>query len=67
MKVAGFHSVGDIRGDDVPEPQRQTPTDSIVQITAKVLTQVEPLSAATDAYRAFDSRLRGWIKVELKP
>ncbi|HEX5545057.1 MAG TPA: zinc-dependent alcohol dehydrogenase [Nitrospira sp.] len=34
---------------------------------AKVLTQVEPLSAARDAYRAFDSRQPGWIKVELKP
>lgn len=34
---------------------------------AKVLTQVEPLSAAMDAYRAFDSRRPGWMKVELKP
>ncbi len=34
---------------------------------SKVLTQVEPLSAAMDAYRAFDSRRPGWIKVELKP
>ncbi|OQW37260.1 MAG: glutathione-dependent formaldehyde dehydrogenase [Nitrospira sp. SG-bin1] len=34
---------------------------------ADVLTQVEPLSAALDAYRAFDSRQPGWIKVELKP
>jgi threonine dehydrogenase-like Zn-dependent dehydrogenase len=33
----------------------------------KVLTQVEPLSAVLDAYKAFDSRQQGWIKVELKP
>ncbi|HEU5407487.1 MAG TPA: hypothetical protein VFU48_06950 [Nitrospira sp.] len=33
----------------------------------KVLAAVEPLSAAMDTYRAFDSRQPGWIKVELKP
>ncbi|MCX9010427.1 MAG: glutathione-dependent formaldehyde dehydrogenase [Candidatus Methanoperedens sp.] len=32
-----------------------------------VLTQVEPLSSAIEAYEAFDRRLPGWIKVELVP
>ena len=34
---------------------------------ADVLTQVEPLTSAIDAYKAFDRRQPGWIKVELKP
>lgn len=33
----------------------------------KVLTKVEPMQAAIDAYAAFDRREPGWIKVELKP
>lgn len=33
----------------------------------KVLTKVEPMQAAVDAYAAFDRREPGWIKVELKP
>lgn len=33
----------------------------------KILTQVEPMSSAIDAYKAFDQRQPGWIKVELVP
>jgi threonine dehydrogenase-like Zn-dependent dehydrogenase len=33
----------------------------------KVLTQVEPVMDAIEAYKAFDKRQAGWIKVELKP
>jgi threonine dehydrogenase-like Zn-dependent dehydrogenase len=33
----------------------------------KVLTQVEPLTDVISAYKAFDQRQPGWIKVELKP
>ncbi len=33
----------------------------------KVLTQVEPLTSVLDAYKAFDQRQAGWIKVELEP
>ena len=33
----------------------------------KVLTKIEPMQAAIDAYAAFDRREPGWIKVELKP
>ncbi|HZS08784.1 MAG TPA: zinc-dependent alcohol dehydrogenase [Blastocatellia bacterium] len=33
----------------------------------QVLTQQEPLASAIDAYKAFDERQAGWIKVELKP
>ena len=33
----------------------------------EVLTQTEPLTSAIDAYKAFDQRLSGWMKVELLP
>ena len=33
----------------------------------KVLTRVEPMADAIEAYRAFDRRKAGWVKVELKP
>lgn len=33
----------------------------------KILTQVEPLMSAIDAYKVFDLRQPGWIKVELQP
>jgi threonine dehydrogenase-like Zn-dependent dehydrogenase len=32
-----------------------------------VLTQQEPLTSVIDAYKAFDTRQPGWVKVELKP
>jgi threonine dehydrogenase-like Zn-dependent dehydrogenase len=32
-----------------------------------VLTQQEPLTSVIDAYKAFDTRQSGWVKVELKP
>ncbi|WP_310488173.1 zinc-dependent alcohol dehydrogenase [Chamaesiphon sp. VAR_69_metabat_338] len=34
---------------------------------AKILTQVAPMTAAIDAYKAFDTRQSGWMKVELVP
>ena len=34
---------------------------------AKVLTKVEPISDAIDAYKHFDKREAGWIKTELMP
>jgi threonine dehydrogenase-like Zn-dependent dehydrogenase len=33
----------------------------------RVLTQVEPLTSVLDAYKAFDQRQPGWVKVELQP
>lgn len=33
----------------------------------KVLTQMEPMQDALAAYKAFDERQPGWIKVELEP
>lgn len=33
----------------------------------KLLTQREPLGSAIDAYKAFDARQAGWLKVELRP
>jgi threonine dehydrogenase-like Zn-dependent dehydrogenase len=32
-----------------------------------LLTQVEPLTSVIDAYKAFDTRQPGWLKVELLP
>ena len=34
---------------------------------AMVLTEQEPMSSAIEAYKAFDERKPGWIKVELEP
>ena len=34
---------------------------------AEVLTHTEPLEDAIEAYKAFDKRESGWVKVELKP
>jgi threonine dehydrogenase-like Zn-dependent dehydrogenase len=33
----------------------------------QILTQVGPLTSAIEAYKAFDERQPGWIKVELRP
>jgi threonine dehydrogenase-like Zn-dependent dehydrogenase len=33
----------------------------------QVLTQQEPLTSAIEAYKAFDTRQPGWVKVELAP
>lgn len=34
---------------------------------SEILTQVEPLTSVIDAFKAFDQRQPGWIKVELVP
>jgi threonine dehydrogenase-like Zn-dependent dehydrogenase len=34
---------------------------------AEVLTQTEPIISAIEAYKLFDRRAPGWVKVELKP
>ncbi len=34
---------------------------------APVLSKVEPMTDVISAYKAFDKRQPGWIKVELKP
>jgi threonine dehydrogenase-like Zn-dependent dehydrogenase len=34
---------------------------------AKILTQAEPLTSAIEAYKAFDTRQPGWMKVKLEP
>lgn len=33
----------------------------------QVLTEVEPLSNVIEAYKTFDQRTPGWVKVELVP
>lgn len=37
MKAVVFHDVGDIRLDDVPEPQLQASTDAIIRVTASAI------------------------------
>lgn len=37
MKAVVFHDVGDIRLDDVPEPELQASTDAIIRITASAI------------------------------
>ncbi len=37
MKAVVYHGVGDIRVDDVPEPELQDPTDAIVRITRSAI------------------------------
>ena len=44
---------------DIVRSGQITPTD--------ILTQVKPLVSVLDAYKAFDQRKEGWIKVELVP
>ena len=34
---------------------------------AEILTQTEPPADAIEAYKAFDRRESGWVKVELRP
>ncbi|SPJ24713.1 zinc-dependent alcohol dehydrogenase [Palleronia abyssalis] len=37
MKAVVFHDVGDIRLDDVPDPQIQEPTDAVIRITSSAI------------------------------
>jgi threonine dehydrogenase-like Zn-dependent dehydrogenase len=37
MKAVVFHGIGDIRLDDVPDPQLQEPTDAIVRLTRNAI------------------------------
>ncbi len=37
MKAVVFHGIGDIRLEDVPEPQVQNPTDAVVRITTSAI------------------------------
>jgi len=37
MKAVVFHDLGDIRVDEVPDPQIQEPTDAIVRLTASAI------------------------------
>ncbi len=37
MKAVVFHGVGDIRLDDVPDPQIQDPNDAVVRLTASAI------------------------------
>ena len=48
-------------------PQLVELVRSGVLVPSAVLTQVEPITSAIDAYKAFDKREPGWIKVKLEP
>jgi threonine dehydrogenase-like Zn-dependent dehydrogenase len=41
--------------------------ESGVVVPSSVITSVEPIASAIDAYHAFDERRAGWVKVELVP
>jgi threonine dehydrogenase-like Zn-dependent dehydrogenase len=60
MKAVVFRDLGDIRLEDVPEPRIEQPTGAIDP--RAILTRIEPLTRAIDAYKAFDRREPGWIK-----
>jgi len=34
--------------------------------SSKILTQRRPFASVIDAYKAFDTRQEGWVKVELR-
>jgi len=36
-------------------------------VPSEVLTQLEPISDAIEAYKTFDQKKIGWVKVELVP
>jgi threonine dehydrogenase-like Zn-dependent dehydrogenase len=48
-------------------PQLLELVRSGVLVPSAVLTQVEPITSAIEAYEAFDKREPGWIKVKLDP
>ncbi|MBB5447672.1 threonine dehydrogenase-like Zn-dependent dehydrogenase [Paraburkholderia sp. WSM4177] len=37
MKAVVFHGIGDIRLDDVPDPQLQQPADALVRFTSSAI------------------------------
>lgn len=49
----------------IPQLIRMTRNRTVEPLS--VLTKLEPLTNAIDAYKAFDQRQAGWMKVELKP
>jgi threonine dehydrogenase-like Zn-dependent dehydrogenase len=51
-----------IKAGNWPELVR---TGAIDPVT--VLSKVEPMTQVIEAYKAFDKREPGWLKVELKP
>ena len=56
------------RQGDEQEPDRDNgKLQPVGQGPVTVLAQTEPMQSAIDAYKAFDKREWGWIKVGLKP
>jgi threonine dehydrogenase-like Zn-dependent dehydrogenase len=60
-----------IKASDTPQrkyiPELIDLVESGVIDRAETLTQTEPLTDAIEAYKAFDRRESGWVKVELRP
>lgn len=48
-------------------PHLMEMVQSDVADPTKILTEREPLASAIDAYKAFDTRKAGWVKVMLEP
>jgi threonine dehydrogenase-like Zn-dependent dehydrogenase len=76
MKAVVFHGVGDFRLDDVLLQLGNCPhrkyiprlVEAVVAEKAdplKVLTEFEPMTDAISAYKTFDKRKFGWVKVDL--
>lgn len=74
MKAVVFHDVGDIRLDTGPDPSLPRPDRGVAR-NAEVLDfareapveVIRELTGAMDAYRTFDQRRPGWMKVALDP
>ena len=77
MKAVTWHGVGDIRFGEVPDPRIEKPTDVIMRITTSAICGtdlhfvrgtmpgLEPLTDILGAYRQFQDRDPGWLKVAL--
>jgi len=77
MKAVVFHDIGDVRLEDIPEPKLKEPTDAIVRITTSAICGTDlhmiratmpgmVLGDVISAYKSFDRREEGWIKVALQ-
>ena len=68
FKNKGVQTMLDAVVDYLPSPMDIPPVEGTdLDDPEKILTQSEPLSSAIEAYRAFDKREAGWLKVKLEP
>ena len=65
-----YQKGGDILSFDIYPVNEGVPLELVasgVFDPAQVLTKAEPITDAIEAYKQFDQRRAGWIKVELAP